>query len=1845
IIDGTEDNRGGHRIILIGTDGEGEVATQEIEIKIDPVSTGDVQVGERSVFVDVDPRATYLRTSNDPDTVLNPLDVPNLLAEQAYSFDDPDLPPGVTLMPGMILGLQGTGDFTGRDNILTDNDAPGFIVVFSASDLLLEDTSLLNRLPNAVQAIDGVSGDPLDDAPTEPTREAPNDPTDIPEDFSVNDQGQFQSTLVEIPAGATHAFATLNDTFFSNNADPEEDLGVNIYIPMVVGIDGTGTLTITGGEDYRDSVYLGLRETADGTLTIEGGATFEVGGEDSPDTPAFARPVDGELIVGHQGTGTLNIIEASEVLVTSNGVDDPASSFIGGYRNVRIAQGEGSYGTVNVTGPGSKLITEGESNRVTVGRKGTGELNVTGGAEVRTTSLDVGREGTATGTVNIDGAGSQVIIRTALPDSFYGDTSPAPEADFPYSGFAGLARAGRLDGSKGYFYVTNGGLLHMMNYDGYTDDPTFSLGRDDGSFGKAVIEGAGSELRINQYGPNGDNYNSFSQVQVGQRGHGILEVKDSAQVNLLGDRAGAVVGNGFDALAEDPTSQLMIESGGSLTINSGPAGYGARLIVGANSSEVEVDVEGLPVIQTFRSNGLVEVTDVGSKIDIISNNPSQFDGARAIIGRYGNGQLRIYEGAQVNITAQGTGQPEFIVGNGGGSTGFVKVSGYGSYGDYGDPPNDPSTLKVSTTNNIATNTPNIIVGNHVDATADLEISNGGKVEIEGQNATLFVSSLFNGSGYTQALLSSFTVEEGGYLHVNSGDAATEGGFIEIGSTHANSNGALNISGGGYESYIADTLVKTTGAGNFVNVGDLGTGALTMQGGILETDLLQVGHSAGGSGTVNINGFAAQVNLNGVGGNLDVGFQGTGDVTISGGADVTAESSTSYQAVRIGGGDGGDGTVTVTGTGSTLTAGDGAPGVTGAIRVGQQGTGVLEVLNGADVFGFFLDVGRGSPTDGDADGEGTVRIDGVGSRVLLSSAYGEFPSYAGEGAFSRFGREDGGVGNLFVTNGGLFQLENIDGQTDWNGLRFGRNDGAKGYGTVSGSGSRIFLNQIGFNGDDYAANSVLNVGENGYGKLTVEMGGQVDIMGDRASLRVANSHSLGSNPDAEESASLLEVKSGGTITIDSRGTDTVYGYGQVGYGARLAVATQAVDEGEVLVDGAGSLIEIITDNPEFNENPGIAGTPTAIPSYRGASATIGQYGNGTLTIQDGGAVTLEALGSGHPSFAIASGEGSYGDVVVTGAGSRLEVTDDDTSPGYATNINIGNDYNATGALTISDGATVLVQGLNASLFISSLFNNDNAGITQSTTLSEVTVDSGGTLNVFAEVGGTNGSVGGFISVSAHNAFGNASLIVDGAGSSVNAGGAGNQVNVGTLGTGNLEVRNSGTLTADIVNVGNNTGDGTGTVSVTNGGTINADITLNGGANLSGDGTVNGNVVVFGTDASLAPGTSPGVLTITNGNLTVVDGLLDYEIDGVDSSPTQQFDKIDVTSGSAFLQGGTLRLTFGSPAAFTAFTGTPLSLLQTSIAVTLTASAFALELIGADADFGVVVRESGTNLVAAALVDEGAPTNTLQHLTDAGADGDLTATITDGSGSISGSYGGSAIFGNVETLVGGDYFNDFTAYGTADVRFTGGDGGNAFTGAAGADTLEGGSGGDTLIGNDGNDLIIGGGGPDVLEGGAGDDILQISDTGFSSVDGGADQDTLVLYGYVDLAIAYGQLGTGPGQKDISNIERIDLSGGLYGYGSVTIDYDAVVALSPDINDLLEAALPVPLQGTGETLVIDGDGSVEGGDTVFLVPAGGTWADSTFDAFGTHSVFSYTGVGGGAVLALVAIDDDVTVFTSSY
>ena len=524
---------------------------------------------------------------------------------------------------------------------------------------------------------------------------------------------------------------------------------------------------------------------------------------------------------------------------------------------------------------------------MTVGRKGTGYLNVTDGGEVETLSLDVGREGTAYGKVTIDGYGSKILVSASPPDGVYGDTTPNGGNPFPYSGFAGLARAGRESGSEGVFDIRNGGLLEIRNVNGYTDNPFFSLGRQDGSLGKAYIHGSGtdgstpvsSELRIVQEGDNGDSYSPGSFLSVGQRGEGQLNIYDSGKVTVTGDRARVSVGGGgYEDFVDDPRSQLNLSTGGTLSIDSA-GGHGAQLIVGAYSNYIPPP-GGVGSGVLYRGAGVVNVDGPDARIDIDSNitdaGVDVEQGARVEVGRYGDGQMNITNGGMVDVTTNGLGQANFVIGNGNGSIGAVTIEGYGIFGEVA--PADPSTLKVSTTNNVAGNFPGIIVGNAVygDA-ATLLVRYGGQALVEGQNALLNISALGNDPGSSQAPLSTVTVREGGYIHIDGG--AATGGYIEVGSEYANSNGALFIEGTGVESYYSQTTVKTSGINNGVNVGEKGTGLLDMDGGILETNHLRVGYGAGGNGTVILEG-GAQLNLTGADTSVDVGNQGTGTLNLA-----------------------------------------------------------------------------------------------------------------------------------------------------------------------------------------------------------------------------------------------------------------------------------------------------------------------------------------------------------------------------------------------------------------------------------------------------------------------------------------------------------------------------------------------------------------------------------------------------------------------------------------------------------------------------------------------------------------------------------------------------------------------------------------------------------------------------------------------------------------------------------------------------------------------------------------------------------------------------------------------------
>ncbi|MCH2115733.1 MAG: PEP-CTERM sorting domain-containing protein [Pirellulales bacterium] len=211
-----------------------------------------------------------------------------------------------------------------------------------------------------------------------------------------------------------------------------------------------------------------------------------------------------------------------------------------------------------------------------------------------------------------------------------------------------------------------------------------------------------------------------------------------------------------------------------------------------------------------------------------------------------------------------------------------------------------------------------------------------------------------------------------------------------------------------------------------NVSLTGPGEILVNGG---DDIINrgtnnyVGKEIGSNGTVTLDGAGSSWNMDyGSTGHLYVGQFGTGEVTVSGGADLFAEK------VRIGYSDMHDrtgvGTVTVTGNGSTMDDDS-------KLMVGYYGQGTLIVGDEGKVTSGSIDAGyqwnsQGSITvsGGDTDGNGTpsylsgthaIGLYGTGSLIIDTGAYAEGNnSYVG-----RYPDTGGGasVGTVSIGNDG------------------------------------------------------------------------------------------------------------------------------------------------------------------------------------------------------------------------------------------------------------------------------------------------------------------------------------------------------------------------------------------------------------------------------------------------------------------------------------------------------------------------------------------------------------------------------------------------------------------------------------------------------------------------------------------------------------------------------------------------------------------------------------------------------------------------------------------------------------
>jgi T5SS/PEP-CTERM-associated repeat protein len=491
------------------------------------------------------------------------------------------------------------------------------------------------------------------------------------------------------------------------------------------------------------------------------------------------------------------------------------------------------------------------------------------------------------------------------------------------------------------------------------------------------------------------------------------------------------------------------------------------------------------------------------------------------------------------------------------TSGNISVSGVGSSlsaesltigaGGYG-------SLTVSSGGIVTADT----VGVGRDAPA-LGSYSSSSITVDGAGSSLSAASLTigaAGSGY-------LTVSNGGEVAVNT--------FMTIGAT---GSGSLNVFSGGtvtadtvvvgrdapapgsYES--SDITVSGTGSSlstESLTIGAAGNGNLTVSnGGSASWNRLYLAVQAGSQGTATFSG----VNLN-----MDtIDFTGNGTATLRTGWDgywgapngpVTA---TATAPLVLGGLSGSSGSISVGGTGSTLS--------TQSLTIGGAGTGSLLVSNGGQVnTGHSSVIGDG--------GVGYVVVQGAGSKWTIDG----FGTHG-----LTVGAHFGGIGQLQIQNGGNVTVK--EGGVAMNSTSL---LGTASSVFVTGAGSKLLLD--GLFGDlrvgDSNGRAVVMVSNGGYlksggGYIGGSLGtnGQVTVTG-------TNSHwvilsqvgggtgilGIGNNRFTE---GRLDVTQGGTVTV--YGQTTVGLYGGAGNitisGGTLATGPVLGDTGALLVGPTGTL---------------------------------------------------------------------------------------------------------------------------------------------------------------------------------------------------------------------------------------------------------------------------------------------------------------------------------------------------------------------------------------------------------------------------------------------------------------------------------------------------------------------------------------------------------------------------------------------------------------------------------------------------------------------------------------------------
>ncbi len=963
---------------------------------------------------------------------------------------------------------------------------------------------------------------------------------------------------------------------------------------------------------------------------------------------------------------------------------------------------------------GATLNLDGASSvgtRLTVGRdvRVSGNLNVFAGAQVESIAGWIGT-GSQSGVATITGAGSQWMNQGGLHiggasagtlnilDGATVHSSSARVNTSSGSGLATISDGSQWDVDEFLFLGVYGqGTLNIEN-GGQVNVGSARLGIFENATGAATVTGIGSQ------------WNSGSTLVVGADGHGILNVD-----------AGGVVSNetGYLALSAGSTGSATVTGNGSQWNN-------ARLYLGSNNpylvggtGSLVVDSNGqvnvgddwftgsatAVTISDSDSNGILKVRDggiisnagvgriglsAGSKGEVtISGSGSEWNNTSSVfVGTSGAGTLIVEDGGRVTNT---TG----FVGRNSGSTGVATVRGPGAHWDLS------SSIFVGST---GTGTLNVEEGGLVSNTAGYIGFNSGSTGLAmvtgndarwSHSSSLYVG--YFGSG-------SLTVDNGGKVansvgYIGYDSDATGSATITGDGSQWNSSrlflGGTAVNDGGAASLVVDAGGQVNvgndlqnGSTTAVTVSDSGHASMTVRNGavISNAGIGQVGKSSGSSGQATVTGSGSQWNNqsslfvgnygNGVlaiedGGVVSnsAGFVGT-QSTATGEVTVTGDGSRwNNSSLFVGGSastDGGAGSLTIEANGQVNVGSDLYAGSLTALTVSDSGSGgILEVRNGGVVStdqvgqiglsagsnGLATVTGSGSQLNHaeglsvGVEGSGTLNVDSggvVSSQVgFVGFASGSQGEVTINGDDSRWSNTEAlgigwqGQGTLNISSGG--EVSNTTGY-------LARWADSLGSATVTGSGSRWNNRQLYLGGSESQS-------DGGIGELTILNQGQVNVGNDRptfanvAALTVSNFGSEG-GVLAVRNGSVINESGIGYIGLSSgsSGQVTVTGTGSQ-WNSSTTIFTGFYGNGNLTIQDGG----VVNNRTGY---VGFSGTGDAIVSGAGSEwnhssgISVGYAGDGTLRIEDGGLVsnTFSNIGALH---------GSTGNVTVTGIGSRWD----------------------------------------------------------------------------------------------------------------------------------------------------------------------------------------------------------------------------------------------------------------------------------------------------------------------------------------------------------------------------------------------------------------------------------------------------------------------------------------------------------------------------------------------------------------------------------------------------------------